>query len=347
MDTTLEILGILFLLATLLPLTHRDQWWIRIFDFPRMQIAAGGMLVACALVVRWRTDSAWEIALTVALVAAALYQGYKMFPFTPLAGTQVAAGGEGDKDHCVTVLVSNVLVSNRDSSRLLALIREKDPDVVFTLETDDRWDRELRPLEAEYPYTVKDLRDDTYGLALYSRLPLHDAEIRYVRDKNVPSAHAWLELPCGARVRLYGLHPAPPYPKYAEDTTDRDAELFLVGKEVRREGAPTIVMGDLNDVAWSYTTDLFQKTSGLLDPRIGRGPFNSFHVRIPLVRCPVDHVFVSKDFLLVNLERLSDIGSDHFPLLARLRYEPEASTVNDEPHANGDEQREVDAKIAA
>lgn len=347
MDTTLEILGLIFLLATALPLIRHDQWWIRIFDFPRMQIAAGGALVAGALVLQWRTDSIWEIALTIALVVSAVYQGYKMFPFTPLARTQVAAAEEGDKDRCVTVLVSNVLVSNRDSSRLLALIREKDPDVVFTLETDERWERDLRPLEADYPYTVKHLRDDTYGLALYSRLPLHDAEVRFIRDEHVPSVYAWLELPCGERVRLYGLHPAPPYPKYAEDTTDRDAELFLVGKEVRRERHPTIVIGDLNDVAWSHTTDLFQKTSGLLDPRIGRGAFNSFHTRIPILRCPVDHVFVSKDFLLVHLERLPDIGSDHFPLLARLRYAPEASSVHDEPHANGDERREVDDKIAA
>lgn len=347
MGVALEIVGIVVLLATLLPLLHHDQWWIRIFDFPRMQIAALTIFVACALVLQWRPDSDWRVLLTAGLVAAAAYQGYKMFPFTPLASRQVLSAKRGDGSASVSVLVANVLVSNRSSGPLLSLIREKDPDVVFTVETDEWWEQELRLLEATHPFTVKRPRDDTYGMALYSRFPLHDAQVKYICEYYIPSIHAWVELPCGVRVRLYGLHPAPPYPKYAEETTDRDAELFLVGKQVRRMDSPTIVMGDLNDVAWSYTTTLFQKTSGLLDPRKGRGAYNTFHASIPFLRCPVDHVFVSSDFLLIKLERLRGIGSDHFPILARLQYSPQAARVTAEPQANGAEAEEVDQKIAA
>ena len=81
---------------------------------------------------------------------------------------------------------------------------------------------------------------------------------------------------------------------------------------------PSIVMGDLNDVAWSHTTRRFQRLSGHLDPRVGRGFYNTFHAQVPVWRWPLDHLFHSARFRLVEMVRLPDIGSDHFPMLFRL-----------------------------
>jgi hypothetical protein len=112
------------------------------------------------------------------------------------------------------------------------------------------------------------------------------------------------------------LHPEPPIP--FEDTLGRDGELILTAREVRSDPLPAIVTGDLNDVAWSRTTRRFQRLSGLLDPRVGRGFYNTFDARFPLLRWPLDHLFHDPRFRLVSLERLPDIGSDHFPMLFEL-----------------------------
>jgi len=95
-----------------------------------------------------------------------------------------------------------------------------------------------------------------------------------------------------------------------------------------------IVAGDLNDVAWSYTTLLFTKISGLLDPRVGRGFFNTFHAGHRLMRFPLDHIFCSTDFTLVEIQRMPNCGSDHFPMYIKLQYEPRAAAVQEEPQAD-------------
>ena len=98
-----------------------------------------------------------------------------------------------------------------------------------------------------------------------------------------------------------------------------------MAKKVERLHKPVIVAGDLNDVAWSYTTELFLRVSGLLDPRRGRGFFNTFHAKYPLLRWPLDHVFCSKHFSLVDLKRLPNVGSDHYPIFISLQLALERS----------------------
>ena len=79
-----------------------------------------------------------------------------------------------------------------------------------------------------------------------------------------------------------------------------------------------VVMGDLNDVAWSRTSDLFRRAGGMLDPRVGRGFYPTFNANYPLLRWPLDHLFVSPHFKVMQLDLLPDIGSDHLPIFFRL-----------------------------
>lgn len=127
----------------------------------------------------------------------------------------------------------------------------------------------------------------------------------------------------------------------------RDAELLAVAKEVKELGdEPVIVAGDFNDVAWSHTTHLFQRTGGLLDPRVGRGLFNSFDTRSLLLRYPLDHVFATRHFLVVELRRLPNVGSDHFPMLAVFDYDP-GSVPNEEPQPEEGDRQEAEQAIEA
>jgi endonuclease/exonuclease/phosphatase (EEP) superfamily protein YafD len=212
---------------------------------------------------------------------------------------------------------------NRDASRLLGHIKNLEPDIVLAVETDDWWLSQLERIEAEFPFTCHAPLPNTYGMLVFSRLPLREPQIRYILDKEIPSFHGCVVLPSGVLVNLHFLHPKPPAPQESKTSARRDAELLVVGKVIQRhKGRPTIVAGDLNDVAWSHTSELFRRLSRLLDPRVGRGLLPTFHADHRLLRWPLDHVFHSAHFRLQRLERLSHIGSDHFPIYIRLSYEP-------------------------
>jgi endonuclease/exonuclease/phosphatase (EEP) superfamily protein YafD len=96
-------------------------------------------------------------------------------------------------------------------------------------------------------------------------------------------------------------------------------------------------MGDLNDVAWSYVTKLFRKVSGLLDPRRGRGFYSTFSANHRWMRFPLDYIFCSAHFGLVEMKKMPHNGSDHFAMYIHLQYQEKLDKVQDKPEADGHE----------
>jgi endonuclease/exonuclease/phosphatase (EEP) superfamily protein YafD len=348
MQTALVIAAAFAIAATLLPLSRSDVWWVRGFDFPRLQILALIALVAAGLA--WTHDGAddpgWlRAAMLLALAACAGYQGWMMYPYLPIAHAQVQRSHGGDPRSALRMVTANVLMTNRDAKRLLAIVHEADPDLILLVETDAWWQQQLSVLRRTHPFAVEQPQDNTYGMLLYSRLPLIEPRIEFLVQPDIPSIHVGVLLRSGVRMALHGLHPRPPFPSEDDSSTGRDAELLIVGKAIKQRSEPVVVMGDLNDVAWSRTNYLFQDISGLLDPRIGRGFFNTFHARWPFLRFPLDHFFHSNHFRLIDFRRLPAFGSDHFPVFIALSFEPEATAQQPQLHADGDEKQEAERKI--
>lgn len=346
MEVALWIIGWLMVAATVLPLVRSDHWVVRLFDFPRLQIT---VIFAVTFAVRlWvREDPGLIENLFLALLSLCLvYQLWRMWPYTPLHPRQVKRGQVSD-GRSLSVLISNVLMTNRDSARLRALVREHDPDLVAVVEADAWWEEQLRELERSRPHGLKQPQDNTYGMLLYSRFPLIDARIQFLIEDDIPSIHARVRLPSGDEVNLRCLHPRPPAPGESTRSTERDAELLVVAKELKGRNEASIVMGDLNDVAWSRTSALFQKISGLLDPRVGRGFYSTFNANWPFIRFPLDHAFLSPHFHLVEFKVLPNVGSDHFPVFAKLTLAPASpAEANRPPPAPAPaEEREAEEKI--
>ena len=341
----LVIITVLLVIGTFLPLWQHEAWWVRSLDFPRLQLVCVALtLVAFELgLLDWSLASTWGLTLTALLCLA--YQLWWIFPYTRLFPVEVTIAKSNDKTCRIRIIAANVLTPNRNAEEFIELVRRNRPDIFMTSESDKWWQSRLDSLESEYPHTVKCPQDNLYGMHVYSKLPILESRIEYLVESEVPSIHALVELPAGDKVRLHFLHPAPPSPTENEASAERDAELIIVAKSVANTDTPVIVAGDLNDVAWSATTRLFRKISGLLDPRVGRGMFNTFHAGYWFIRWPLDHLFHSHHLKLSRIQRLEPFGSDHFAIFTELILEPGAEQLSNKLKADMEDKRIADAKI--
>ncbi|MEM5497697.1 endonuclease/exonuclease/phosphatase family protein [Paraglaciecola mesophila] len=322
MFTTLIISTSFLVLLTFLPLFPSDHWTIRVWEFPRLQIAV--LLIINLLVIGgfYHQNLSYMAGMLVTNFVALAYQIRWILPYTPIVQPMVPMNDSADPKRSIKIINSNVLMTNHDAPKLLKLVDQEKPHILVTLETNQWWQDALSPLHDDYPYRVNFPLENLYGMHVFSRLPLSDIKTAERVEKGVPSVHCIATLESGEKIRCHFVHPAPPSPTENEEATERDRELLGLAKEIASADSetalPIIVSGDLNDVAWSPTTQAFLRISGMCDPRIGRGAFNTFHAQHVLARWPLDHVFHSEDFELVNLSRLPEIGSDHFPLLTEL-----------------------------
>ena len=342
-----QILAGLVVFVSVWGLLPLDHWWIRGVDFPRIQILVIGLVSLVGLLVLAPQWESWDVVLLLALIGAGGLQLRMVLPYTRLWKKEVRQALPIPDAVQIKLMVSNVLTPNDNTQALVDLVQQKNPDILITLESDQKWQDALSVIEPDYPYNVKVPLDNLYGMHLYSKLELIDPEVKYLLIDDIPSIHTQLRLPNDEVIWLYCLHPMPPSPTEADKSTTRDAELLMVGRHINENNQTAILAGDLNDVAWSKTTLMFQRISGLLDPRIGRFFINTFHVNYPFLRWALDHIFHSPCFTLVNIERLPSIGSDHFPVMTTLQYEACATAEQEEnaTEASVKDKIDTEAKI--
>ena len=316
----LATLGALALLLTLVSVVPSDKWWVQVLGFPRLQtLGLMAVLLLGWLVLGWPAHRRVRRALLIGLGIGMCVQAFFLWPYLPFAPKAVPDVAAGTTTR-LRIVVINVLITNRQDARLRQMVKDAQPDVLLVLEPDAWWARALRPLQPAYPYRVELPRTDAYGMILYSRLPLDSTQTQTLLQHGVPSIRTRLRLPGGHRVTFFGIHPTPPIPddQYPDGVGLRGMALQKVTDAVRQNKRPTIVAGDFNDVSWSATTHQLTREGGLHDVSLGRGLFNTFSARSALMGWPLDHFFVSTPFQVVELKRLPDVGSDHFPLYIEL-----------------------------
>jgi endonuclease/exonuclease/phosphatase (EEP) superfamily protein YafD len=275
-------------------------WPFTLFEHFRFQYAWVGILVvaaAAALRVRGWFDAALIATLVNALwLVPDLSRGTRALPVgTPLR-----------------VLVLNVHTESSGFARVAKLIADTKPDVLGLVEVDSRWLAALAPALTGYAHRIEQPRNDNFGIALYTTLPMTGAADSV--GSLLPTVVATIDVQ-GTQLGVLLTHPIPPVSRAA--LTDELSQLAAVARRAR-ELTPVIVMGDFNATPWSRPFRDFIATSGLCDSRAGFGLQASFPAESALLRIPIDHVLVSCTIGVRSRAIERDVGSDHLPVLVEL-----------------------------
>jgi len=323
--------GVLIILFTIVPYIPLEHWSVRAFDFPHIQLTLFTGVVLVLRILFFTKSSKKDYLLVTALTACFIFQGFKILPYTVIGKYEVENASDNALE-TLSVYTSNVLQENDEKDLVVTDTERFDADIVLFTETNAAWIKYLNDrLKKKYRYSIEVPKENTYGMVLYSKFELKQVNVKYLVEDTIPSIHARVTLPSQKRIQLYAIHPAPPTPMHNPLSLDRDAELMQIGRLSKSSNLPIIVMGDFNDVAWSETTSLFQSYSGLLDLRKGRGLFNTYNANYWFLRWPLDHVFVSPEFRVLEVGLGSHVGSDHFPFCTHLALEPRKALEQELP----------------
>jgi endonuclease/exonuclease/phosphatase (EEP) superfamily protein YafD len=341
------VVTFLLIVAIVLPLVNNSYWIFRIFEYPRFQIWLCVSIVLCSWVFTFQDASIARKIIAGALAAGFIYLTRKIIPYTPVSKRQMKTVPPTKTDDQLKVFTANVYQDNRQYDRIKQQIAAFDPDVVLLVETDEGWKKAVDSLLKGYPNFAGKALSNTYGMLMYTRLKIVNAEVRYLVENDIPGIRATVELPSGKPVNIWAVHPKPPVPGESEDSKAKDSEIMKVAFEAEKSEHPVIVMGDFNDVAWSKVTELFQKTARLLDPRRGRGFYSTFSANSRLLRFPLDYIFCSKQFGLISMKKLPKNGSDHFAIFTHLQYDERLEDEQHVEHTDKGERQEAVEKAEA
>lgn len=341
----LQAFGLVAIIFTLIPFIAADYWWIRVFDFPHTQLTILTFVALVTYFIKFDIKEIKDYGFVIILGACFIFQLLKIVPYIPHGKFEMMDASPEKEEEKIKFFISNVLQDNEDPEKLINEIKNKDADIVLLMETNTRWMNDVKTVVSNYPYKLEAPLDNTYGMLLYSKLPLKNEKINYLVDDSIPSMETVLQLPTGQEIQLYCIHPTPPMPQENPSSTDRDAEMMLIAKMAKDHPLPVIVAGDFNDVAWSQSTLLFKDMSGLLDPRVGRGFYNTFNAKNYIMRWPLDHFFASDEFRLVEMKLGEDVDSDHFPAYFEITLEPNLAGEQKQDEPSQKQKKDADDQI--
>lgn len=254
------------------------------------------------------------------IVARVPLIAFLLLPLVDLSRTSEQGTFDRKRDD-VRIMTSNLLYTRTGSDDLVDQVREANPDVLLVQEFTPAWQTTLaREIGDEFPHRVEMSRADAYGVAVYSKKPL-EAGVLDLASNETPQVRAVIDRGDERDLVVYNLHLRMPL-AVSQHTEQRREVAALVEHLERDREEQVVIAGDFNMTETTLHHAAIVDDAGYTSAwdAVERGRGATWPAAVPAIfGLRLDHVFVSPELRVLDIDVKADNGSDHRPVVVDLR----------------------------
>lgn len=286
------------------------------FDFPwpidlvaNFQIQA---LVLGLLLLPWTLARKKKLLVAYALVYQ-LLSLYALWPYLNYFGKPhiVTAEDKQLEEPLLRVAAANIHFLNPISRDFAEAIQAISADIFVLLEVSKRNETRIKEVFSAYPHSMLGARDDAFGMAVFSRLPLREETISggakgFLRSLQIETANGTLQ--------VIAVHTLPPI---SRDWSKRRDHAIKAIPDLIAKDTPVLVIGDFNITPWMSEFVGMAIAGTLAECRLGRGIEATWPANFTVI--PIDHCLTNPMVQAEHFSLFRVPGSDHLGLIADVK----------------------------
>ncbi|MGI9542269.1 MAG: endonuclease/exonuclease/phosphatase family protein [Cyclobacteriaceae bacterium] len=209
----------------------------------------------------------------------------------------------------------NVLKYSSAYDKTIKQALKSQADFLSFQEVDPAWVKELEfALTKAYPYQKVVIDNNPgYGIAVFSKYPLKQLEVKYWTGIPSITGDIWL---ADHTIHFVTAHTKSPVSR--SRFVARNHHLTAMASYLENRKGPVLAVGDFNAVPWDSAIVALRQKADLQDSRSGLEP--TFPAFSKWGRIPIDYIMHNEQLTCLNFQTIGGTDSDHLGITGAYKF---------------------------
>jgi len=221
---------------------------------------------------------------------------------------------DNTKTHILKHIQFNLNFRNQEMDKVVEYFKNSNADVITLEEVTVAHQMKLQEMKEAYPYQAYcEFYPVVGAVAILSKHPFNKENAACLKGKGLQ----WSQIMVNKQpINVVAIHTLWPFP---HGQPEQIAEIKPIFKKM---STPTLIAGDFNAVSWSHTVKEIEEASNTKVVEGMRWTID-LEKQVPLIphfKLAIDQLLLSSEFQVINIYVEKDLGSDHLPVVATMKY---------------------------